>query len=1268
MAEPRKRLGQSGLPVNNLTKRQPNTSQTPSAPPPKRVYFPSASSAPSVVTISSSPPAPTARTGGPQTYNLSEQSDELYDGIRYGTSPKKGLRTLLDMASSPVKANERTLEPSPRAVPVAAPMLRPVQKNPGVLDTWISRLEGTPDSETPATPQDPSIQSNEAPGETPQGSDSDPFSDDDSFIISLTQKPGSPRAPKTDDTSSFQFSSSAPASPKAQTTTSERPQTPTLANTPSLKPESPKQSVPASTQSPKIPHQLTSPAKYDIKFDREHAEYTPEAVSAACAFSRPNFARYVITGIRNAPLGPDRPQLVVKVCDAEDQQRTILIRGEYTDLGLAVNDIVHVIVTDPSRPYMVDDTTNLLIWHPDVLVSATNVAGTMYCPRKVVLNSRYKFPGEPSAVMIRGLVVHEVFQQCLAAGGYSEPTALAAIDTELANYTLDLWLIEVEPSAIKQEIVSDHLPFISQFFARYWRHRGGSAAAYGGARTHSTVRINVTKVAAIEESVWSPMFGLRGYIDASVVAETAVGGARAGPAALLPMEVKTGRPQLSHNAQASLYSLLFKDRHQLDIGAFLLAYTKTSELAMWDINPADMRSLINMRNRAAAFLRAEAGTELPPILGSSTCERCEVQAGCMAIYEMSDAGDPRASGLPPEVYGAHTAHLSMEDADFFEHWNRLLTIEERQTKKQRQLVWTRTADQRQQEDGGAVGHLRVASQGHGLVTLVGDFRGAGFGDETWVSVSTEDNGGHFGLVDGTVVEMTADKAVVRCSRLPELDQSLSYRLDTNPMYSGLDLARYNLLDLFLATTPDRRRRLIVDNDPPKFHNQPLFEPDIEGLNADQAAAMRLCLRADDYAVVLGMPGTGKTTLLARLVGQLAAQGRSVLLCSYTHSAVDNVLMRLPSNVRYLRVARQPSRVHPKVRPSVPPTNFRTKEMFLAEYSAPVVGATCLALNDLAFMVRQRFDYCIVDEAAQITLPVCLGPLRLADRFILVGDHHQLPPLVTAPDADVRQQLAQSLFARLADAHPDAVAELRVQYRMNAAIMAMSNHLVYSQALSCGSAAIAERQLAMSSDWESGLAPWVREAVDPARPVVFVDHHNVASCRERRSGPRQVDNPGEAAMVVSLVAAFVAGGVAVDDIGVMALNRAQIRLLQRAVAPFNNLEVLTADQYQGREKEVVIVSMARSNDDGSAGDLVREWRRLNVAFSRAKVKLVVVGSKPTLARAPTMANVLRLIEKIGSVVTLDSGDVSVSPGGSPVKKRAKTSRVNPGPVVARENGW
>ncbi len=251
---------------------------------------------------------------------------------------------------------------------------------------------------------------------------------------------------------------------------------------------------------------------------------------------------------------------------------------------------------------------------------------------------------------------------------------------------------------------------------------------------------------------------------------------------------------------------------------------------------------------------------------------------------------------------------------------------------------------------------------------------------------------------------------------------------------------------------------------------------------------------------------------------------------------------------------------------------------------------------------------MVDEASQITLPTCLGPLRYADRFLLVGDHFQLPPLVKSSAA---KGMEVSLFRRLSDAHPEAVVTLGKQYRMNEDIMGLSNALVYSGRMACGNEEVARRKM-----------------ID-GKSVVFYDTQGREGMKEQKGGDG-VWNDGEACLVKQYVEDLLRQGVKEDQIGVISLYRQQVKLLSHHLSSFPGVEVLTADRAQGRDKDCIIISMVRSNEDGKVGELVRDWRRLNVCFTRAKCKLVFFGNRKTLEQGggECMGGFFGILERAG----------------------------------------
>lgn len=175
--------------------------------------------------------------------------------------------------------------------------------------------------------------------------------------------------------------------------------------------------------------------------------------------------------------------------------------------------------------------------------------------------------------------------------------------------------------------------------------------------------------------------------------------------------------------------------------------------------------------------------------------------------------------------------------------------------------------------------------------------------------------------------------------------------------------------------------------------------------------------------------------------------------------------------------------------------------------------------------ERQFDYCIVDEASQITLPVCLGPIRLAEAFVLVGDHYQLPPLVKNPEAK-EGGLDISLFKLLSEAQPQAVVSLEHQYRMCEEIMTLSNELIYSGRLKCGTPEVAKRALKIPD--EKGLRKlhrdndstsyqkkcWLKDLFAEGVKACFVDTDRVPA-REVKKGDRTI-NPVEAELTYQVI--------------------------------------------------------------------------------------------------------------------------------------------------------
>ncbi|KAH8084106.1 AAA domain-containing protein [Filobasidium floriforme] len=207
--------------------------------------------------------------------------------------------------------------------------------------------------------------------------------------------------------------------------------------------------------------------------------------------------------------------------------------------------------------------------------------------------------------------------------------------------------------------------------------------------------------------------------------------------------------------------------------------------------------------------------------------------------------------------------------------------------------------------------------------------------------------------------------------------------------------------------------------------------------------------------------------------------------------------------------------------------------------------------------------------------------------------------------------------------------------MNEDIMALSNKLIYSGRLKCGSEQVRDQKLVLQQA-ESSCSCSLSKLLDESVRCVFVNTDKL-SARESRVGDL-VQNEMEGKLVERFVATLVYRGIKQEDIGVITPYRQQIKLLSAAVHNQNPLvEVLTADKSQGRDKDCIVISMVRSNDVGNVGELLRDWRRINVSLTRAKKKLVIFGSRGTLQSDRLLSEFFDLMDGKGWIVDLLKSD-------------------------------
>lgn len=434
------------------------------------------------------------------------------------------------------------------------------------------------------------------------------------------------------------------------------------------------------------------------------------------------------------------------------------------------------------------------------------------------------------------------------------------------------------------------------------------------------------------------------------------------------------------------------------------------------------------------------------------------------------------------------------------------------------------------------------------------------------------------------------------------------------------------------------------------------------LNESQNEAMRSILEAEDLALVHGPPGTGKTTTLVEAIRELVKSGEQVLVCAPSNAAVDHLTRSIAAaGLRPVRIGnlakigddtaswsldalieqerdfkqirelkkraaemrrmggkykRQYGREEAEQRKLLfqeargLSREAREMESYLVNKVLDEAQAiTCTLIGSAHEYLRGRqFRTVIIDEAAQAPEPACWVPIQKAQRVVMAGDPWQLPPTVKCDQA-ARNGFSVTLMEKAIKRH-ERVNLLRTQYRMNQQIMAFPGQWFYNELLEA----------------HESVRNWTLQGVPDV--LEFVDTAGCGYNEEANADSESRRNPDEAALVRRHFDRFVTSVGEPFEAGIISPYRAQIELLQEHFQGLNNVVVNTIDSFQGQERDVIYISLVRSNERSEIGFL-KDYRRMNVAMTRARKKLVVVGDSATLATDRFFGAFLDFAEKTGA---------------------------------------
>ncbi|MCW5971653.1 MAG: AAA family ATPase [Blastocatellales bacterium] len=896
----------------------------------------------------------------------------------------------------------------------------------------------------------------------------------------------------------------------------------------------------------------------------------------------------------------------------------------------------------PADPAENGEAYPLLVIQPSYLINVTSLTHFDFCSRNYLMD-RYSIP-ESNQAMKRGALVHSVFDFMLRHPGDHEGL-IHHCHTELDGQLPDLTMQGIPP-AQHYEDVRPHLDALTQ--------------GIDGA-------MNPASFADVyaERYMINPDLGLKGKIDALV---------RKTNGRWQALELKTGKSwgataNAGHAFQVCAYHLLLSQAGIGPLDPPSVIYTGNQAKLIKEGNgllpPStmcktlafDARTAIKIINLRNELVRIDYTSELAFNDNANKCEACKRQCKaehCVNLHGMGlDGGESFAKCLEPLVARWNVADKCR---DGFQAMNGSLLAEFQAIRTEHGQVLQGSIESRIAK--GICLRVKQADMQteDGYITLeLPDGNGSEFreGDPCLVSDSV-------GPVKGNCIEVYISQ-VNKTRAVVSLPQGVN-RLWFEPAYLDVNAPdtafERNFAGLYTLWKPADGEddtlgpiRRFLNGEAHAFRPNEELVGAFHGVQPPPLPAQRravgLALGLKDMLLIQGPPGTGKTYTLALVVKALAQQGQHVAIATYTHRAADEVMSKLAAAAPELKIRKlgrpeavaaqhsdkcmndmlarkddiphcseEQMLVDLEARRTALRKFLRSPAVYIGTTHAWLSGAYDALPRMMSDGQRALFDVVVVDEASQIITPNLVGVLRLAKRWVLVGDHKQLPPIVVG---DTTGNLAATLFEAIAE-HPERdtslIVQLDTQHRMPTTLSDFIGNTFYGGRLKTAATAVKR----------SHLVACAHPLIATSRCISLV---NVAQSSEAIHLKQFID---EAKWITDTIAELAKHDWPLRDnaekptIGIIAPYRAQVALLRRCLErrfdgkvehEFWNDVVDTVDRFQGDERDVIMLSLCLRQGSERIPRVYEDERRINVALSRAKMKLWVVGSIADMERIPVL---------------------------------------------------
>lgn len=787
------------------------------------------------------------------------------------------------------------------------------------------------------------------------------------------------------------------------------------------------------------------------------------------------------------------------------------------------------------KQYSTTENSYVII-EPSFLVDVTEIRSWVQCPRIHYLN---KISGTPLKYpVVRGTIVHEVFGDILRGQNIE-----TSVEKRVNDAKLEIGILEKNLDDVKKEI-REHSKAIKDWL-------------------NQEKLVNKDKWRS-EYTLISKNFGIKGRCDAI----------RQGS----PIELKTGKntekePRFQDKIQVASYALLLRENDMKDIDTGTVLYTGNSMLdrkeetgslsicKKFSINEGLLKFIIRKRNE---IVLAELDENIPTgYEADAICDYCFEQEHCMMVSgrldQESKAGQIGESLPQEERDYFNTQYNFLQDERLAVH-DEYKELWKNKKNSDRTLTKLDLIDSKKRDDGKWELRLSVGDKISKIQE--GDLVIASEGNPTKGEMAW-------------VEKINLDYLVVVTEEFINIS-----RLDIYPSEFTVDRMLTSVYN-FILKGDKSKKDIIFNRRKPEFEDKKeLF---IENNNL-QNKAVNKALNAKHFALIHGPPGTGKTYTVTEIVKAFVEKDKRILLSALTNRAVDNILKSLRDEgfENFIRIGSEKRISDDLLDVRVDTDVEKFKE-------ANVVAATAATCSS-RLMREQEFDVGIIDEAGQLTEPETLSVINLSDKFVLVGDHKQLPSVTKT-----ETRLTESLFERLIERNPEATVTLEKQYRMAQRIQSFPSHEFYNGNLRPANYEVASQDLTgLKNASVEDLPEYLR------KQVLFID----------TDGKQEGNiNTKEAQKVAEIIKHFRDIGVSEEKIGVITPFRAQALEIGQYIT--DEIAVDTVDRFQGSSKEIIIISFVASEDLESP--VFDDYRRLNVALTRAKKALILVGDSTVLEK-------------------------------------------------------